>query len=249
VALGRGLAMITTDQLIKEGILEEIPQSYRADQFCLILCNKILGGAPDLGTTLLGLDTRGRWAHLGGFLDLNDVGDALHGTSLTKLPGLMTAIRESYSEESLSEEPWTSLEMARPGFAHIFGLTKSDFGVIILGATVPLEMSDGAKKLLTLVTDRWLSRHRTVGASGPPTGQQDSYVNEGFFTGRQIHILRLLAESRTNTEIAKALSISASLAKQEVAFLSHALQARNRLEIVMQAQKREILTSSNKLAG
>jgi len=233
--------MMTTDQLIDAGILDDIPQGYRADQFCLTLCNKVLGGVADLGSTLLGLDPRGRWAHLGGYLELNNLGDALHGTSSTTIPGLMTALSKDYWEESLSEEPWTSLGLSLSGVAHVFGLTKSDFGVIILGATTPLEMSDGAKKLLTLAADRWLSRHRTVGGSATPAIQQDRHVNDSFFTERQTQILRLLMEGCTNTEIGKALSISASLAKQEVAFLSHALQARNRLDVVIQAQKRGIL--------
>ena len=47
----------------------------------------------------------------------------------------------------------------------------------------------------------------------------------------------------TNTQIGKKLSISASLAKQEVAFLSRALQAKNRLDVVVQAQKQGILAT------
>lgn len=48
-------------------------------------------------------------------------------------------------------------------------------------------------------------------------------------------------EGQSNTEIGRKLNISASLAKQEVAFLMHSLGARNRLDVVVKAQLQGLL--------
>ena len=56
---------------------------------------------------------------------------------------------------------------------------------------------------------------------------------------REDQIVRLLLKGRTNKEIAAVLSISEKTVKHYMTILMQKLHARNRLEVVIQAQKME----------
>jgi LuxR family transcriptional regulator len=120
------------------------------------------------------------------------------------------------------------------------GLRRPGMGVLLLTGTEQLRLTAEAWTLLRTWAELWLGRGSQWG--GPASGPQvDASTSSVVFTDRQLEVLGLLANGLTNSEIGKELSISASLAKQEVAFLSHALQAKNRLDTVVQAQRQGIL--------
>ena len=56
---------------------------------------------------------------------------------------------------------------------------------------------------------------------------------------REDQIVKLLLKGRTNKEIAAVLSISEKTVKHYMTILMQKLQARNRLEVVIQAQRLE----------
>ena len=235
------MTVFSPDQLIESGILDAIPPGYTADQFCMALTTQMLAGHADLGASLLRVDSRGQWEFLGGFLELHQLGEKLHQQRSTMFPPLMEALREGYARSVGTEEPWSQIGIKLKSHLFVIGLARPGFGVLIVGSQAPLEFTPTAVKLLTTVTELWLGRNEysSVQTAGVPQVNGDN--SSVIFTERQMQVLDLLAEGKTNTEIGRKLSISASLAKQEVAFLSHALQAKNRLDVVVQAQRQGIL--------
>jgi DNA-binding NarL/FixJ family response regulator len=133
-----------------------------------------------------------------------------------------------------------------PLHAHLFGLYEPSLGICYL-LTPELEISftPEAVRLLRHSVERCLLRPGAVNVrqSSEPSASVSADVDSDFFSERQLKVLRLLANGYSNTDIGKELAISASLAKQEVAFIMHSLQARNRLDAVVKAQRRGIIPS------
>ena len=243
------MTVFSSDRLIELGILDDIPPGYTADQFCMALTTQMLAGHADLGASLLRVDSRGQWEVLGGFLELHELGERLHQQRSTLFPALMEALREGHARSMGTEQPWPDLGMKLKGHLFIAGLSRPGFGVLILGSKSKLDFSPTALKLLITAMELWLGRndYSAVQTAGVPQVNGDN--SSVIFTERQMQVLDLLAEGKTNTEIGRKLSISASLAKQEVAFLSHALQAKNRLDVVVQAQRQGILSVGTQRAA
>jgi len=235
--------MITTDDLIDRGLLDDIPTLTTADQFCMALATIVLDGASNLGAALVLVNARGDIDYRGGFLDMVAVGEQLDNQRSTDQPLLMAAIRNGLATDSLSEATFphtTGLDLNQ-GTVTALGFPHPPFGALLIAGTEPLVLSPGAKKLLATITQLWLER-RSTGWPVAQTSAQVTPENSGIiFSARQLDVLRLLGEGMTNPQIGKTLSISASLAKQEVAFLSHALQAKSRLEVVVTAQRLGLL--------
>lgn len=99
---------------------------------------------------------------------------------------------------------------------------------------------DGLKHALAL----WLER---AWASAPATLEDDS--PEGafplVFSPRQITILQLIAQGRSNPEIAHQLAISASTVKQEIKRSMIALDAKDRNDAAQRAQEVGLLDESD----
>jgi DNA-binding CsgD family transcriptional regulator len=136
---------------------------------------------------------------------------------------------------------WFPVNIPANTHTTVIGLSHPTYGVLVFGSSAPLLISPEAKKLLRGAVEMWVCTSRGTKITRTAGSQVTSANSDILFTERQFDVLSLLSEGLTNTEIGKALSISASLAKQEVAFLAHALQARNRLDVVVQAQRRGIL--------
>lgn len=241
---GNGVSAVSTDYLIEAGILGDIPPGYNPDQFCMALTTQMLGGQADLGAALLRVDSRGQWEMLGGFLELHGLGEKLHQQRSTSFPALMEALREGHAKALLSDPSFASLGLGLDGHLVVVGLSRPGLGVLLIGARHRLKFSPTALKLLVSVTEAWLSRGDSLPVHTATIAQVNGDNSGVIFTDRQLAVLSLLADGNTNTEIGRALSISASLAKQEVAFLAHALQAKNRLDVVVQAQRQGILPVS-----
>ena len=235
--------MFDADQLIDRGILDPLPHSYSPSQFCMALVSQFLGGRADLGATLLRVDSRGTWQVLGGFLELYELGERIHNQRAMAFPVLMNAIREGFAKSTFEEEAWDALEPRLTGSMGVAGLSRPELGVLILGFGEETHLPSTSLRLLAYVTETYLSRGDFASAQTGPVTQVNGDNSTVIFTGRQMQVLKLLAEGKTNSEIGKVLSISASLAKQEVAFLAHALQVKSRLEVVVQAQRQGILVA------
>lgn len=239
-AEGEQVSVFCPNRLIEAGVLEDVPHSHHPDHFCMAVSTQFLAGQADLGAALLRVNSRGHWQTLGGFLDLYDLGNKLDGQRSPLLPKLMEAMREGHSRPTLTEVAQQS-GVHFDGHLFAIGLARPHFGVLVIGSVSPLEFSPNGLKLLTAVTETWLGRGEYSSASTSSIPQVNSENKTVIFNDRQLEVLRLLAEGATNTEIGKRLFISASLGKQEVAFLAHALQANNRLDTVIQAQRQGIL--------
>jgi len=66
----------------------------------------------------------------------------------------------------------------------------------------------------------------------------------GTLTLRQLEVLRLLGEGYTNREIAQSLQIAEGTAKAHIAAIFEALEADNRTQAVVAAQRRGLLPTS-----
>jgi DNA-binding NarL/FixJ family response regulator len=71
-------------------------------------------------------------------------------------------------------------------------------------------------------------------------------ANGGTLTLRQLEVLRLLGEGYTNREIAQTLQIAEGTAKAHIAAIFEALEADNRTQAVVAAQRRGLLPTSSK---
>jgi DNA-binding CsgD family transcriptional regulator len=169
------------------------------------------------------------------------VGEQLDDQRSADQPLVMAAIRNGLATDTLSEDTFPRTTELPSGTVTALGFPQPPFGVLLLAGTTPIIFSPGAKKLLATITQMWSERgsaRRTTAISEPQVTPENSGI---IFSDRQLDVLKLLGEGMTNPQIGKTLSISASLAKQEVAFLSHALQAKSRLEVVVKAQRLGLL--------
>lgn len=76
--------------------------------------------------------------------------------------------------------------------------------------------------------------------AAPPPGP-GGVAASGLLTGRQLDVLRLLAEGLPNKRIARELDISAATVKLHVSAILRALHAANRTEAVLAAGRRGLL--------
>lgn len=232
--------MISADELVDAGILEQFPPNYSASQFCMAIVSQFLADTAELGAALLQIDSRGCWKTLGGFRELEEVGEKIHRQPVVKFPVLTTALRVGTVITTWENAHFQQFNPKTSATLTASGLTRPALGVLIIGFSEGNPLSAGALRLLGSTAETFLSRSDFSPAQTGPIAQVNRENSRVIFTERQMKILKLLSSGKTNTEIGKELSISASLAKQEVAFLSHALQARSRLEVVIQAQRQGI---------
>lgn len=227
---------ITADSLTADGLFHDLPGTTSVDHFLAALCTRVFGpGALD-GAALLKVTTKGTWEVVGCFSALCQGTHSLEGSLAMNSAPLMAALRDG--SVTLSPEDTASLTSAA-GHATALGLARPHFGVLLFVSGTPLDLSPEATSLLRTAGELWLGRGS--GATTTVSPQVDASTSGIIFTDRQREVLALLSQGLTNAEIGRQLAISASLAKQEVAFLAHALQAKNRLDVVVQAQRQGIL--------
>lgn len=241
-ALAKQLSILVhSDGLVDGGALDLLPQSSSPDHFCMMLTTHVLGGVMDLGSALIRVDPKGQCRFLGGFLELHTLGEKLDTRQLVSSPWLMSAIRARYATSSGSSAHWESVNFRCDGFISVISLREPQMGMLLLGARQPVELPQSSVRLLSYSAEKFLSENRTNPARSSQDTQVDGNNSNIVFSSRQLQVLDLLARGSTNTQIGKALNISASLAKQEVAFITHALQVKTRLAAVVEAQRCGIL--------
>ncbi len=150
-------------------------------------------------------------------------------------------MRDGYSISGCEDAHWEGLITERDGFIAVVGLREPALGMLLLGARQPFELHTDSVRLLSYTAEKFLNQSHKNSARTSQASQVDGNNSDIVFSSRQLQVLGLLAQGATNTQIGKNLSISASLAKQEVAFITHALQANSRLDAVVQAQRLGIL--------
>jgi len=229
----------TSDALIQRGLLDSPPGSVPTETFLATLATTVLDEPPLRGAGLFRIDSRGRLAAVGSFGNLADQPAPFDGHLATTIPLIISALRDGHHQEQSPHLP-DQTQWESGVWVTAVGLRRPGMGVLLLTGTEQLRLTAEAWTLLRTWAELWLGRGSQWG--GPASGPQvDASTSSVVFTDRQLEVLGLLANGLTNSEIGKELSISASLAKQEVAFLSHALQAKNRLDTVVQAQRQGIL--------
>lgn len=108
------------------------------------------------------------------------------------------------------------------------GFLLKDCGPDLLVQAVRVAAS-GDALIAPAVTVRLLSAFAQGSSSTPPRQPIES------LTGREEDVLRLVAQGRTNAEIADEMHVSVSTVKSHVAALMTKLQARNRVELALWA--------------
>jgi DNA-binding CsgD family transcriptional regulator len=230
---------VDAEELIDSGILDwpkpassqPHPTDLSLERYCAHLVIKVFGQPPASGAAVIRVTERAQWYSLGGFGTAHHIAPPQGGTTSALDTTYLAALREGSQHTRLESSPGVT--------RHLVGIDSPYLGVLVLDITEGLSVSPGALSLLKHSTQFFLG--------GLPLGENSAGVRrfggdtESFFSRRQHEVLRLVAEGKSNTEIGRKLSISASLAKLEVTFLMHALGARNRLDAVVQAQRSGLL--------
>lgn len=234
-------SLVDSEELIRSDVLDCRQADQSAERLSAALATRVLGHRPIHGAGVTRVTERASWAFLGGYSAGITLGELIHGAPSTVLPHYVDALRTSYARvlpEDASQAPFVDQE---DSVVHLFGLHEPVFAVLFVVTDSSIDFTDGAKKLLKHSVELCLSKGRIPSGDAPEQRGAQSPVSSDFFSERQHQVLELLAEGRSNTEIGRKLSISGSLAKQEVAFLMHSLGAKTRLDAVVKAQQNGIL--------
>ncbi len=233
---------ITAEELVDNGILDCSRSDHSAERISATLATRVLGHRSIAGAGISRVSGRATWSFLGGFGDGLEVGTMVDGKPSSEASLFIDALRNHYCVEPITALDVASVSLPEDVTLHVFGLHDPVLAVLyIVTSDGELGFSPAAIHLIRHTAERCLTRTGTLSSAIEQTTELSAPDEEAFFSPRQMEVLTLLAEGKSNTEIGRALSVSASLAKQEVAFLMHALKARSRLDVVVQAQRRGLL--------
>ncbi len=225
---------IDANGLVEAGLLDCADPSSGAERFCTDLCVRVLGHERASGAAIIRVTEKATWQHLGGYGSLNQPADSLDDQPTSARPDYLVGLREGYLSSAGGVTSGHTL--------HTLALNEPFLGVLLIDTTPEATFAPGAVELLRHSTEYCLS---AVPGSPSTDRRRSEPVDGSFFSPRQLEVLTLVAEGKSNTEIGRKLSISASLAKLEVTFLMHALGARNRLDAVVQAQRSGLLPTGS----
>lgn len=235
-------ANVSSEDLIESGVLDCQQSDMSADRLATALVTKVLGDHDIDGAGVGRVTERASWSFLGGFGEGLNLGSAIDGAPSTSLPAYVDALRSVHHHTDYPNALPKGTSTAHSGHVHLFGLHEPVFAVLFL--ITPhhsIDFTPSAVKLLKHSVELCLSKGNGT-YQHYAKHQPAQPIHGSFFSERQLQVLGLLAEGLSNTEIGRKLSISAYLAKQEVAFLMHSLGARSRLDAVVQAQKTGLLS-------
>lgn len=220
---------VDAESLIEAGLLAAAHSS-SPNQFCTDIVARVLGHSVASGASIMRLSDKAKWVDLGGYGSTLERAQSLDGDDSRDHPDYLAALRVGHIGVQAEGEDRAPL--------HAIAIQRPFLGVLVVELVAEVSLTEAAVSLLAHATESALGSDHSAGASSMRRiGQQD----EPFFSERQMAVLELVAEGKSNTEIGRKLSISASLAKLEVTFLMHALGARNRLDAVVQAQRSGLL--------
>ncbi len=240
-------SQIDADELIASSILDCNQTDASPDRLSAALMTRVLGHRGFSGSGLLRVTERAAWSFEGGFGEGISYGTHIHGSSSNDLTLHMNSLREGYAALPYDPSEFRDGVVLPQSTIHLFGIYEPSLAVCyLITPDNDVTFTPEAVKLVRHSVEQCLRRPGVfnVTADDPLKVKIDAEVYKEFFSGRQIKVLHLLAEGQSNADIGRNLSISASLAKQEVAFIMHSLQARNRLDAVLKAQRRGIIPSA-----
>jgi DNA-binding CsgD family transcriptional regulator len=140
------------------------------------------------------------------------------------------------------QEAAAAWEAAGCPYEHAAALAESHDPEHLLTALGMLDEL-GARPLATMVRRRL----RALGMTHIPRGPRgETKVNPAGLTARQIDVLRLLSEGRTNAQIASQLVLSVRTVDSHVAAVLGKLGAASRLEAAASAAELGILDAENR---
>ena len=237
---------IDANELIASSILDCNQSDASADRLSAALMTRVLGHRNFSGSGVLRFTERALWSFEGGFGDGIAYGNRTNGIASKELDRHMDSLRDGYAVVPHNPSDDRDGVVLPPLNVHLFGLYEPSLGICyLLTPELEIAFTPEAVRLLRHSVERCLLRPGAINVTqgSQPNASVTAEVDSEFFSDRQLKVLRLLANGYSNTEIGKELAISASLAKQEVAFIMHSLQARNRLDAVVKAQRRGIIPS------
>jgi len=156
--------------------------------------------------------------------------DGLRGVRKRAPVAKIVVITGSDRDEELLE----ALEFGVDGFVP----KSANSGIV--GAALKLVMAGGRylpPRLAEIISKKLPHGAGESSQAFGATALSDTEASFGRVTGRQLEVLRLLAEGRSNKEIARTLSLSPATVKSHVAQVIAALGATNRTEAVAKARK------------
>lgn len=221
---------VDADALIAAGILECRGRQSTAESFCTDLAVRVLGHDLAGGAGILRVTERATWLSVGGYGSVLELIERIDGSATNTEPEFLLALRDG--SQSLSETGPAG------GRLIVLGIDSPFLAVLVCELQPSVLLTPSAAELIRHTAQNCLGSANPLPSSGV---RRLGDHGDSFFTQRQLEVLALVAEGKSNTEIGRKLSISASLAKLEVTFLMHALGARNRLDAVVQAQRTGLL--------
>lgn len=238
--------MITADELIQHDVLNCDQTDLSTVRLTAALTTRVLGHRKFAGAFFLQVDGRGHWDDRGGFGIGIDLSQSLSGVPLHQTQALADALRDGYRTVHLRNQvaPHVPEHVPSEMRGHVFALYNPNLAILVaVSEHEQLFFSPEAATLLTHAAEFCLLKAAGHLSYVPQNNSKSptTPLSPGLFSPRQLQVLERLADGLSNPEIGKALSISASLAKQEVAFIMHALGARTRSEAVIIAGKNGLL--------
>lgn len=238
--------IITADELIQNDVLKFDQTDQSTTRLAAELTTRVLGHRKFAGAFFLQVDGRGRWDGRGGFGIGIDLSQSISGNALNETQALTDALRDGYRTVHLRNQIGDRLPDNVPVEArgHVFALYNPHLAVLVaVSGNEQVHFSPEAATLLRHAAEFCLMKGAGSLSIVPATSAVSlrTSISPQLFSPRQLQVLERLADGLSNPEVGKALSISASLAKQEVAFIMHALGARTRSEAVIIAGKNGLL--------
>lgn len=196
-----------------------VAQSNSASDFCRALVHSDLTSSSTIGATLFSIDQQAHFNLVGGY------GKVFQASGLSIWDD--HPFGEAARSGALSVKKSETLD-GLEAFAYCLPLLKGDNPIGLLALTIrddesAPELSAPVLSTISKILGIWLDGLSFGIGAGPASSKTESTTGPESLTDRQLTVLRLMAEGKTNAEIAQELILSESTIRQETVRIYRAL--------------------------
>ena len=222
LALRQGELEIAQAWLAGSGLLVNSPIQFYNEEAMLMQARVLVASQQDSDaitlTTRLIVELEGQ-GRMGRVLEVN-----LLQAVLYERQGAIEAMNQAF---------WRALDLAQAeGYQRVLIDLGADFLLVARAYTGPYQ--DYLGKLVA-------SLRASIPAPEVWMGSAEKLHKSGLLSTRELEVLRLVAEGRTNQEIAELLFISLNTVKTHVRHIFQSLEARNRTEAIARAHENQLI--------